>query len=82
MTTTDEKTALLEYIDRLGLTYTPTFIPTPQPKEKYPKLHWSIALSKDGQVAVFPYSQGMAHIKGYKRFTVRANSKPLSCSTS
>jgi len=66
-TTTDNKQALREYVDSLGLTYTATFQPRPQPREtvKHPQLHWLITLTNGKQSAQFPYSQGMGHIKGY-----------------
>lgn len=68
--TTDNKQALKEYVNSLGLTYTATFQPRPQPREtvERPQLHWLITLSTGKQSAQFPYSQGCAHVKGYKQF--------------
>lgn len=67
-TTTDNKQALRDYVDSLGLTYTATFQPRPQPREtvKHPQLHWLITLTNGSHVARFPYSQGMGHVKGYQ----------------
>lgn len=66
--TTDTKAELQTYLEGLGLTYTPTFIPTPQPGVESPQLHWSIGLHKGNQSASFHYSQGLAHVKGYQQF--------------
>jgi hypothetical protein len=65
---TTQKTALTEYVNSLGLTYQATFQPTPQPadKVKNPQLHWLITLSKGKQSMSVPYSQGIAHVKGYR----------------
>lgn len=69
-TTTDNKQAIRDYIDSLGLTYTATFQPRPQPREtvRHPQLHWLITLTNGKQSAQFPYSQGMGHVKGYQQF--------------
>lgn len=69
-TTTDNKQALKEYVDALGLTYTATFQPRPQPREtvEHPQLHWLITLSNGKQSAQFPYSEGCGHVTGYKAF--------------
>ncbi len=68
-TTTDNKQALRDYIAKLGLTYTATFQPRPQPREtvKHPQLHWLITLTTGSQVAQFPYAEGMGHVKGYQQ---------------
>lgn len=82
-TTTDNTQALKEYVDSIGLAYTATFQPRPQPREpvEHPQLHWLITLSNGKQSAQFPYSQGRAHVKGYKAFhatryaTAQANAR-------
>jgi hypothetical protein len=68
-TDTDNKQALREYVNSLGITYQATFQPKPQPKEKvkYPQLHWLITLSKGSQSMQVPYSEGVAHVVGYKQ---------------
>ena len=72
-TTTDTKQALRDYIETLGVTYTATFQPTPQPIDtvKYPQLHWLITLSKGRQSMQVPYSQGSGHVKGYEKMPVK-----------
>ena len=62
MTTIDLHTT----IDALGLTYLPTFRPTPQSREKHPQLHWLITLEKGKQRMSVDYQQGIAHVEGYK----------------
>lgn len=68
-TTTDNKQALREYVDGLGMTYTATFLPMKQPAQtvKNPQLHWHITLASGNANATFPYSQGCGHVKGYKQ---------------
>lgn len=68
-THTDNKQALRDYVDSLGLTYTATFQPRPQPREtvKHPQMHWLITLTNGKQSAQFPYSQGLGHVKGYQQ---------------
>ena len=63
MTTID----LQATIDALGLTYLPTFRPTPQAGEKHPQLHWLITLEKGKQRMSFDYHEGIAHVVGYKQ---------------
>lgn len=69
-TTTDSKQAIRDYLATIGLTYAATFQPRPQPIDtvKYPQLHWLITLTTGKQVAQFPYSQGVGHVKGYQQF--------------
>lgn len=69
-TTTDNKQAIRYYLATIGLTYAATFQPRPQPIDtvKYPQLHWLITLTTGKQVAQFPYSQGMGHVKGYQAY--------------
>lgn len=69
-TQTDQKQALREYVDSLGMTYTATFLPMKQPVEtvKNPQLHWHIALTNGSVSATFPYFEGMAHVKGYQQY--------------
>jgi len=62
MTTID----LQATIDALGLTYLPTFRPTPQAGEKHPQLNWLITLEKGKQRMSFDYHQGIAHVEGYQ----------------
>lgn len=66
MTETERNTI----INQLGLTYTATFVPTPQPedKEKHPQLHWLCTLTKGRQSMTIPYHQGCAHVIGYQQF--------------
>lgn len=68
-TQTDNKQAIREYVDSLGLTYTATFQPRLQPREtvEHPQLHWLITLTNGKQSAQFSYSQGMGHVKGYRQ---------------
>lgn len=68
-TQTDDKKALREYVNCLGLTYTATFQPRPQPREtvEHPQLHWLITLSNGKQSAQFPYFEGIAHVQGYQQ---------------
>ena len=72
-TTTDNKQALREYIESLGLTYQATFIPVRQDadKVKHPKLHWSITLTSVSAFAQFPYSEGCGHVKGYEKMPIK-----------
>ena len=66
MSTTDTKAELQTYLDSLGLTYIPTFRPTPQPGEKFPQLHWLITLERGKERMTFDYHQGMGHVVGYQ----------------
>jgi len=72
-TTTDNKQALREYVESLGLTYQATFIPMRQDADrvKHPELHWSITLTSGTMFAQFPYSQGCGHVKGYEKMPVK-----------
>lgn len=69
-THTDNKQAIREYVDSLGLTYTATFQPRPQPRESvvHPQLHWLVTLSNGKQVAQFPYREGVGHVTGYQTY--------------
>lgn len=66
MTHTDNKAELQTYLDSLGLSYIPTFRPTPQPGVKSPQLHWLITLERGKERMTFDYHQGMAHVEGYQ----------------
>ncbi len=70
MPTHTEQTELQTYVNGLGLQYTATFQPRPQPREtvEHPQLHWLITLTNGKQSAQFPYSQGVGHVKGYQQF--------------
>ena len=70
MDTTTEKQDLATYLQTLGLTYTATFKPTPQPADtvKNPQLHWSITIERNKRTFECPYSEGIGHIKGYQQF--------------
>lgn len=69
-TTTGNKQAIRDYLATIGLTYAATFQPRPQPREsvKHPRLHWLVTLSNGKQVAQFPYSEGVGHVKGYQAY--------------
>lgn len=58
-----------ESADWSDITYTATFVPTPQPKEKipHPRLHWLISLSssKTRNQVVTSYSEGVGFVFGY-----------------
>lgn len=63
-TETENRTALLELIDSLGLEYTAEFVPQNQPADKvsHPQLHWRITMKRGRATLTTPYSQGCGHV--------------------
>ncbi len=68
--TTEQAIERDAFIASLGITYTPTFVPTPQPQAfvKDPQLHWSIKLQKGRAQLVTDYHQGVGHVAGYQQY--------------
>lgn len=63
-----DKQAIMNYLTKLGIAYDAEFIPMKQEKEQHPQLHWRITLTRHPHTMVTNYSQGMAHVKGYKQY--------------
>ena len=77
---TEEKDTLQSFVNELGLTYTATFVPTPQPAETvpHPQLHWSIVLQRGGRTLTASYSQGCGHAGGYKQICASREERRLT----
>lgn len=62
----EQRKALYESV---GLKYEATFQPRPQPKATVssPTLNWIITLTTPKGTMQCPYSQGVAHVQGYKQ---------------
>lgn len=63
-TDTENRTALLELIDSLGIECTAEFVPQNQPadKVKHPQLHWRITLKRGHATLTTPYFEGCGHV--------------------
>ena len=64
---TDNKAALLAYIEGLGLGYTAVFVPQSQSrnKGKEPCLNWTVQITKGRQSLTADYMQGIGHLPNY-----------------
>lgn len=61
-------------IASLGLTYSATFVPQSQSrnkKDKQPTLNWQVGIGKGNSLLVTDYSQGIAHHPQYKQVNPR-----------
>lgn len=68
-----DHTAIDDAIAALGITYNAEFVPFSRSRDANPKAHpsimqlnWSVTLTRSGRRLTTDYSQGIAHIPGYK----------------
>ena len=65
--TTQQKDAIRQFLQELGIAYQAEFISMQQPKEKHPQLHWRITLQRGVYGMQCEYRQGVAHVENYKQ---------------